>query len=403
MIPLWSAGVSWKVAQEPFYKLSFLPQLTFRMTYGFSGNVDNTLSALTTIDRYSATNQFTNLPYSGVLNFPNPDLRWEKVGQFNIGLDFASKGNRINGTIDYYRKKSEDVLAARLLDPTVGITSQVTNSANLSGGGLDLVLNGVLIDRNVFKWNASLLFSEVSYKVTRFLYPEQADRGYVSNGDDITPIKGYNPFLVVSYKWAGLDPANGDPRGLINGTLSNNYIALTLSAPFANQVISGSALPAYFGSLFNTLTWKAFSISANIRYKFNYFFRRPTVNYSSILSNLVVHPDYLLRWQKPGDEKWTNVPSFIYPNPNSYRDVFYANSELTVEKGDHIRLDDIKLAYTMNRTLNRKLPVKQLQLYGYFTNLNVLIWKASHSGLDPDYISGLKPSLSMALGIKAEF
>src|SRR5262249_8110660 len=119
--PLWSIGAGWKISNEKFYKLSAIPYLNLRATYGYSGNVNNTLSALTTIG--SNPTYFPNIPVTRVMNYPNLRLRWEKVEQLNIGADFRTKYDRISGSIEYYRKKSTDVLALQLLDPTVGTSS----------------------------------------------------------------------------------------------------------------------------------------------------------------------------------------------------------------------------------------------------------------------------------------
>ena len=91
----------------------------------------------------------------------------------------------------------------------------------------------------------------------------------------------------------------------------------------------------------------------------------------------------------------------VYP-ANANRDNFYASSEVNVEKGDHIRLKDITVNYTLDRNLIRSLPVKQLQVYLYAANLG-LIWKANKVGVDPDYRASLPEPRSISVGVRSNF
>ena len=163
----------------------------------------------------------------------------------------------------------------------------------------------------------------------------------------------------------------------------------------------GPALPTYFGNVLNTFSWRNISLSANITYRLGYYFRRNTIAYNTLFASGAGHSDYVQRWQQPGDEKYTNVPSLVYPNP-AYRDQFYTNSSITVEKGDHVRWEDVRLSYTLKKGMNSRTLFSQLQFYTYITNLNILIWKANKAGLDPDFPSGLRTPRAFAFGIKAD-
>jgi TonB-linked outer membrane protein, SusC/RagA family len=389
-VPLWSSGIGWKISSERFYNFALLPYLNFRVTYGASGNVNNTITALTTILRSPAAFQSTNIPFASIANIANPHLRWEKVSTLNIGLDFALQNNRLSGSLEFYHKQSMDVIGLEPLDPTTGLGTILTNSADVKGKGVELQLHSRNITGGAFKWQTSFMLNYADYKVGRYLSTAPTD-GFVSDGSSINPLPGYNPYLVVSYKWAGLDPLTGDPQGYIDGHISKDYAALT-QAPISEQVTHGPALPPVSGNLLNTFSWKGISLSANITYKLGYYFRRSTIAYGSLYASGTGHSDYLKRWQQPGDEKFTNVPSMIYPNPSFNRDKFYTYSEITVEKGDHIRLEDVRLSYRYGN----------YQVYAYMSNLNALIWKANKAGLDPDVPNGLRPPRTIALGVKMD-
>ncbi len=96
------------------------------------------------------------------------------------------------------------------------------------------------------------------------------------------------------------------------------------------------------------------------------------------------HADYAQRWQKPGDEVNTDVPSFVYPYPtNNLRDLFYNQSTVLVEKGDHIRLQYINLSYSLGKKILNRLSMKSFQVSLYINNVGIL-WRANDKDIDPD-------------------
>lgn len=161
---------------------------------------------------------------------------------------------------------------------------------------------------------------------------------------------------------------------------------------------NGPANPQYFGSIRNDISFKGFSLSINLLFKAGYFFRRTSIVYSSLVNNGLGHTDYSKRWQKPGDENSTTVPSFIYP-VNSNRETFYANSEVLVDKGDHIRLQDISFRYDVSKAVWKFLPFDHMQIYIYANNLGIL-WKANKDNIDPDYQNGYPTPRTISVGIK---
>jgi TonB-linked SusC/RagA family outer membrane protein len=399
-IPLWSAGAAWSVSNQRFYHFKGLPFLKLRATYGYGGNVANSVPALTTLTYNPASWQpIINLPYAVISNYPNPNLQWEKVGTLNLGLDFASGNSRMTGSIEYYQKHSTDVLGSQILDPTVGTSLITSNSAEMLGHGMDIVINSVNVRTNNFKWETNLLFSSVHNKVTKYLFGGYTN-GFNSDGKNITPLAGYDPYAIVSFRWAGLDSA-GNPQGYVDGKKSTDYNAL-FNLPISQQVIGGSALPHYFGSLRNNLSWKGFAFSFNITYRFDYYFRKPSLNYYLLFKYGEGNEEYAKRWQKPGDENITSVPSLIYP-VKSKRDAFYQQSEINVLKADNIRINDIRLSYNFSPAIIKRLSLKNLQLYSYISNLNWLIWKANKDGIDPDFPTGLRIPPSFSFGLKTDF
>jgi TonB-linked SusC/RagA family outer membrane protein len=400
-IPLWSAGAGWNISSENFYNLKWLPFLKLRATFGYGGNVSHTVSALTTIHYNPAAWQpIINVPYNYIQNYPNPDLQWEKVGMANIGFDFGSANSRITGSIEYFQKNATDLIGSKSIDPTLGTFNIFTNSANLRGHGFDIVINSANIVTRNFRWETNFLFSSLKNKIVKYLDKDAYTIGYTSDGQYINPIQGYEPYLIVSYKWAGLDSA-GNPLGYVNGKESNDYYAIR-NTPLAQQATGGSAIPHFFGSLRNTFSWKQLGLSFNITYKLSYFFRRPSLNDYNLFYYGKGNVEYSNRWQKPGDEKITNVPALLYPVDND-RETFYQYADINVEKGDQVRLNDARISYQLSSPALAELSLQRFQVFAYLSNLNILLWKANKAGLDPDFPTGLKTPISASFGITTNF
>lgn len=399
-VPLWSGGAAWNISEESFYHIQWLPLLKLRMTYGYSGNVSNSVSALTTISYYAASNQpIINVPFTYIQNLPNPHLQWEKVGMMNIGLDMSTRNRRITGSVEYFIKKATGLLSPQSLDPTLGASFFTTNSANMKGKGFDVIINSRNIVNHNFRWETNITFSSVKNIITKYLYTPVTN-GFKTDGLEINPLAGYEPYMIVSFKWGGLDSL-GNPSGYVNGQKSINYTAL-FKTPIENQVISGSALPHYFGSFRNTFWWKHLSLSINITYKLGYYFRKPTLSSADLFNKGIGNIEYNNRWQKPGDENTTNVPSLLYP-VNTQREQFYHYADINALRADHTRLNDIRLSWELPPRVLQNLHRERFEVFAYFSSLNILIWKANKAGIDPEYPSGLKAPMQMSFGIKTNF
>jgi TonB-linked SusC/RagA family outer membrane protein len=397
--PLWSAGLGWNVSHEAFYNSLWMPYLKIRATYGFTGNVYNG-SAYSTGTFSTA---ITGAQDISALTPPNPNLQWEKVKTINIGIDFSTKNNIISGTIEPYQKRGGNLIETIPLPTSTGFNSFVGNAAGTKTGGIDFTINSKNINGK-FKWYTTFLYSYLHDEVTQY--------NVTQTSTSIESLQGFGAigrpiYSIFSYKWAGLDPATGDPQGYLNGKVSKDYTGIINNFNPDSLKFNGSARPTSFGSLRNDFSYQRFSLSVNISYELGYFFRRPSVtgNYADLL--LDPNSDYTLRWQKPGDEKTTSVPSFIYPSdPN--RAMFYEYSNILVQNGDNIRLQDIRLSYDFNVKSWHQNSFNSLQAYVYASNLGIL-WRANKYGLDPDAGSTsfgghqFPNPFSIALGVKANF
>lgn len=389
-VPLWSVGAKWQLSKENFFHLRWLPNIQLRTTYGYNGNLNKTISAYV-IARFMP-GIMNPPPIATIQNAGNPELRWEKIGIVNFGIDFGFKNDVITGSIDYYLKKGVDIIGDAPVPSSTGFSNVRGNFSNISGKGYDISLIANLLNKQL-KWTAAVLFSNTQDKVTKFT-------GTGAGVGTAFVLEGRPVSIVTSIPWAGLDPSNGDPRGILADTISKNYGALN-AILLKDQIYNGPANPVYFGGLRNTFSWNGVSLSFNLSFKSGYYFKRNVLSYNSLFSEGVGHIDYNRRWQNKGDEALTDVPSLQYPLVSG-RDLFYINSEAVVERGDHIRFQDISLSYAFGKSILQKLRMNRLEAYIYANNLGIL-WRANEFEIDPDYQLGYPSPRTISFGIRAGF
>lgn len=398
--PLWSAGLSWEISKEPFYHSTWLPYLKLRSTYGFRGNIDPSLVAALTIN-YRGTNEYTETPYSRIENYVNPDLKWEKIGMLNFGLDFRAFGERLSGTIEYFSKYCRDLYGPSLADYTAGIGGfLVKNISKVNGQGIDLELRSQNLVRQV-KWNTDFILNIYHDKVTEYenLLPNASQHV----GEGSTALEGYPLYPFFTYRFGGLDAKTGDPIGSLGGVPTKDYREIVGdSTKFSDLIYRGSTIPTLYGSMGNSISWKGFSFTFRISYRLGYWFLRQTVNYAQIFDGQLGHEDWNKRWQKSGDELHTTIPSLVYPADN-YRYNFYKYSDVLSTRGGEVRLEYINIGYELDRSHFRHLPIGGVRLYAVVGNLG-LIWKANKYDVDPDIPDEVpRPGKTISFGFNASF
>lgn len=398
---LWSTGLQWHISHEDFYSSGWLPHLKLRATYGVSGNVNQRMAAVTTIIYYSGLSVYTGHPSAHFNNYYNPDLRWEKVRMFNVGLDFQARNSRIMGSVEYYRKNAEDLFGPELLDYTGGIGTSITkNTASMQARGIDLNLKS-LNTMGVVKWSTDLFVNHYRDKVTAYHLSNTRGSNFVNGDLNISGVTGHPVYTLYSYPWAGLSSDNGAPLGYFNDELSDNYALLTgPQVDVSDLEFHGPVYPTFFGAVGNTLQWKGFSLTARLGFEFGHYFRRGALSYNTLFSSRDGHMEYANRWQMPGDENHTNVPSMVFP-AISARDGFYTRSAATAEKADNIRLHYINLTYRIANPRFGNFSLQHFDVSIVANNLGT-IWTSNQYGLDPQYRIML-PQKTFSVGLKTSF
>ncbi|MCX2478362.1 SusC/RagA family TonB-linked outer membrane protein [Pedobacter sp. MC2016-15] len=403
-VPLWSAGLAWNLSNEDFYHVAGLPYLKLRATYGYSGNVNKSVSAYLTAQATGQSNLW-NTPYITIINPPNPSLKWEQVKNVNFGLDFQTRRNVLSGSVEYWIKDGLDLIGASPIAQQTGVSTFTGNTASMRGRGIDVTLNSANLKLRDFYWTTQFHFNYNTDKITEYKV-KPLTNGAIISGNYLQPRVGFSYYSLFSYQWRGLDN-QGNPQSVLNGQTSKDYSAILNSTNTSELVYSGTLTPKYFGNIMNNFSWRSLELSLNVVYKLGYMYRRPSLKNANIYaansfgSSRYQQSDFENRWQSPGDELKTNVPSLIYP-VNFGRDEVYEYSTALIEKGDHIRLQDIRLSYSLIKKEPSHSPLASLSVYTYASNLGI-IWRASSYKIDPDNVNGIPSPKTIAFGLKATF
>lgn len=401
-VPLWSAGTNWQLHKESWFTSAWINILKLRATYGVSGNIDKSATAFTTAG-IGISSVFSQ-PTAFLINPPNPELTWEKIYMLNLGIDFALLKNRLSGSIEYYHKNGRNLIGASPVAPQSGISQFRQNIADLTATGFDVTLNATILSTSL-KWNTQLLFNYNKDQIKRYLVRPGQTKAYITNITS-NPLEGKPWSAVFAYPFGGLDATNGNPLGWLSGTVSSNYSRLVTPTDIGELKYFGSGRPTFFGGWRNDFSYKYWSLSVNMVYAAGYYFRRNSILYNNAFNASmsgvpVMHADYQRRWRNPGDELFSNIPSMVYPAVPA-RDEFYQYSTALIEKGDHIRLNDVRISWDLPLNNRNRLSLQACRFYAYVNNIGI-IWSANKAGIDPDQVSGFPTPRSYALGMQIDF
>ena len=401
-VPLWSVGTGWVLHKEKWFRSALVNMLKLRATYGVSGNIDKSTTAFTTAG-LGISSVFAQ-PAAFLNNPPNPNLSWEQIYMLNVAVDFSLWKGKINGSVEYYVKNGRNLIGASPVAPQTGVSTFRQNIANLQTRGVDITLNASIIESPI-RWNTQFLFSYNADKITKYLVRPGQVKAYITT---ITgnPLEGKPWSAVFAYPWAGLDPNTGAAQGMLADTINKNYTRLISPASTGELQYFGSGRPTFFGNWRNDITYKNWSVSLNFVYSLSFYFRRNSILYnnaynSSLGGTPALHADYDRRWRTPGDELRTQVPAATYPAIPA-ADEFYQYSSALIERGDHIRLRDIRLNWDIPIKNSNKLSIKACRVYAYINNIGI-IWRANKVGIDPDNITGFPTPRTYAMGVQLDF
>ena len=357
----WSIGVGWNVAKESFMSnVDFISDLKLRASYGANGN-----DPVSGIFNLFSVNDYDGNPGLFFSDLGNPNIKWEVNKPLNIGIDYSFFLGRIQGSFDWYKRETTDLLRDRPISATNGDTSIAENIGAMENSGieLDLTTRNIISRDQGFSWTTNISFTINRNKVTKLSGDNEPIIGttsIIAVGED------FETFYLPAY--AGVDPANGNALWYTDETRSE----VTTNYSNADQAIIGRATPDFYAGLRNSLSYKGISLDFQFYTAwgglvYDTWNRFTNSDGSRRLSNTgnVSRGTYERRWQNPGDI--TDVPAFIYGNTQTGSSS-QASSRFIYD-GSFIRLREATLAYSFQSNIIEKIGLSNARVYVRGTNL----------------------------------
>jgi TonB-linked SusC/RagA family outer membrane protein len=364
-----AASAGWMISQEDFLiENTTLSLLKLRTSYGLTGNAE--------IGNYDHLGLFGTGAYgqfSGLVpdQIPNPDLRWEKTAQFDIGIEFGLFEDRITGELDYYHKNTFDLLLDVPVPGTTGFLVQTQNVGDMKNYGFEVVLNSSNIVKKNFTWTVSLNLARNFNEVTALAEGQTTiPSGASSFLNAITLGEPVGAFYGVAY--AGVDPNNGDAIFYSNEErteTTNNFNE-------AARMILGSPHPKLFGGLTNNFTFENFDASFLFQGVYGNDIFLVGGSYFAANGNWFDNgtKKQMGRWQKPGDV--TDIPQARFGTGNGTQP-----SSRYLSDGSYLRLKTLTVGYSLPSEILDRLKVTSLRVY--FIGQNLLTF-TNYAGWDPE-------------------
>ncbi|WP_299780076.1 TonB-dependent receptor [uncultured Formosa sp.] len=387
-----SVGAGWNIDQEVFMKdVSFISKLRLRSSYGVNGNQE--IGDFASRGLYSTGDDYNGEPGYSYSQQSNPSLTWEKNKPFNVGLDFGLF-NRLSGTVEYYTRKTSNLLFEVPISSTNGLTSYLDNVGEMRNSGVELSLSARIFDNpNGFSWKSDFNITTNTNEITKLTNDESIV------GDNYIREVGSDFYTFYMPGYAGVDSANGNALWYTDGTET----ATTSVYSEAESYEQGSALPNFYAGFTNTFSYKNFSLSVMVFLNegnkvYDTWGRYVASDGSAELNDRgnLTRKIYENRWQQPGDI--TDVPKVVWGNTQS--GLSNQHSTRFLYDGTYLRLRDITLAYQFPSELVEKLKVSNIRFY--LKGTNTLTW-VKDKGLEIDPEVGIDGTANLRIPISRQF
>lgn len=403
----WSVGAAWLLNQENWFDAPWVNMLKLKASYGSQGN-DNIGNYLYT-DTYSIENNNGEI---AVLfgQKGNPNITWESNTNLNIGTEFGFWNNRLSGSVDFFNRKTSDMLFAFSVPSSLGYSSYYANVGDMVNRGVEVELNADLIRTKNVLWSFNLNLTHVKNEVT-YLAPEHKS----------TTVEGYKGYIDGSYfvgeglplytyylrSYAGVDPETGaslwykdvkGDDGKITRTKTSDYTSAT-------RYLHDSAIPSVYGGFSTSVS--AYGVDFSISFNYQIGGKVYDSGYASFMSSPYgttvgtnYHKDILKAWTP--ENKGSDIPRLQYGDQytTSVSDRFLTDAS-------YLNISNINVGYTLPSKITQKFGVQKLRVY--LACDNVVYW-SKRQGLDPRYsftgatnFSNYSPIRTISGGVTVQF
>jgi len=410
-LPTWNVSGAWNLDQEGFMSnVTFLDYLKLRATYGLSGNLPPESSALLNLQADVTIRPTDIEPYLYIQDLTNTELTWEKLKEFNVGIDMGFFDNRINTSFDYYQRKSFDLIGIVQTSGIGGQGLKIGNFADMESDGYEFNLSTINIRTKGFSWSTNFNLSYTTDRITKLDFGPRLVDAISQNGAAVLggPRRG-----LYSTNFAGLNQV-GIPTFLDeNGERVFNLDLQSRENLEDKLVFEGPTEPRGAGGFNNTFSYKGFTLNIFLSYKFDYKIRLNDAFFPVYTDFDALPGDLVDRWAVPGDEEKTNIPVILDAGVaqvsgdivNSYN--LYNKSTVRVANGDYIRLRTVQLSYQFPSAWISRLKLRNAFLMLEGNNLALLLSDEALNGQDPEFFStggvALPPPKTITLSVNIGF
>ena len=397
----WSVSGMWHLGAEDFMKAvkPVLSDVKIRASYGVNGNQPGSYYGY--MGLYSYGKNYMDNPGSYESTQANPNLKWEKNYNMNLGLDLAFI-DRIFVTLEYYNRDTKDLLYNRPISATTGFLNYLGNLGQLNNKGVELEVRSLNISNADFNWTTVLNLTHNKNKIVAL--DGNLDQVVESSWFIRKIGLPFNTFYVKEF--AGVDPSSGNALYYKNTEDENGNLDRTLTQDVneAQAVPYKQVDPKISGGLTNILSYKWFDLAFTLSYSLGGYSFDKTGTYietdgaSEGNRNLPIYE--LDRWQKPGDI--TDIPRFVLGRS----DKVSGGSSRFVHSTDHLRLKNLTFGFTLPHNWTDKVLLDKVRVY--FSGSNLLTW-AKWKQYDPEVpVSGevfceTPPMRTFSFGVEVNF
>ena len=390
--PAISAG--WRVLDESFLKdQKVLSELKLRGSYGETGNQPSGNFGARGLISPGAN--YLDRGGLALTQLANPNLKWERTRQTNIGVDFGFLENRFYISADIYQRKTDDLLLAQRLPSDTGFLSYSSNVGNIENKGFEFALTTINFrnEGTGFNWETNFNLSVNRNKVTKLsdLSPTGSAQGFASRlivGQPLGAFYGYRVDHIFQTQ-EEINALNAEARAKTGVASSVYQSGLTRPGDIMykdlngdgritadDQQILGNAQPKFYGGITNTVRYMGFDVSAFLQYNVgNKIYNFSKAFTQGMNSSFGQDADVLNRWTPTNTN--TDIPRAVYGDPNNNG----RNSDRFLENGSYARLKSVTLGYTLPSTLTTRAHLRTVRIYAQAQNL---VTFTKYSGLDPE-------------------
>jgi|AGTN01.3.fsa_nt_gi TonB-linked outer membrane protein, SusC/RagA family/TonB-dependent outer membrane receptor, SusC/RagA subfamily, signature region len=389
-----SIGLGWMMSNEDFLSgHPVISRLKPHTSFGITGNSEiGTYASLPTVVQSNDIIIGNGLRTVSYLNrMPNPDLKWERTSQWDIGIDLGLFNNRLNLEASYYYKYTTDLLLSRPLPRSTGFSSITDNIGEVSNRGVDLLINAYPIDTHDFQWNTTF---NVSFNKNRVEKLDESSSVDPVTGKRQILLDGFVGYDMLIREGEELSTFYGYKRAGIYDGVAANWDTETMNVPstigekvtYKQREILGNGLPDWMGSFINTFNYKGFDLTVDLQFSWGAdimqeFFHSTEGRFLTSGIDRLWQEAWHPTLNPSGTAQAIRLANFGMGNNANADDTWVAD-------GSYLRGNLIQLGYTFTPDVLQKIGLSALRFYANVNNA-FLITSSDYLGYDPENSSRL--------------